>query len=58
MTGEARCGVGVPNVGPFGDPLLLVGLAVAAEEHGWDGFSSGTTCCITIRAGMSPIRWR
>jgi alkanesulfonate monooxygenase SsuD/methylene tetrahydromethanopterin reductase-like flavin-dependent oxidoreductase (luciferase family) len=30
--------VGVPNVGPFGDPLLLVELAVAAEEHGWDGF--------------------
>jgi alkanesulfonate monooxygenase SsuD/methylene tetrahydromethanopterin reductase-like flavin-dependent oxidoreductase (luciferase family) len=33
-----RCAVGVPNVGPFGDPLLLVDLAVAAEEHGWDGF--------------------
>jgi alkanesulfonate monooxygenase SsuD/methylene tetrahydromethanopterin reductase-like flavin-dependent oxidoreductase (luciferase family) len=30
--------VGVPNVGPFGDPRLLVGLAVAAEEAGWDGF--------------------
>ncbi len=38
MTGEPRCAVGVPNVGPFGDPLLLVDLAVAAEEHGWDGF--------------------
>ena len=38
MTGEARCAVGVPNVGPFGDPRLLVELAVAAEEHGWDGF--------------------
>src|SRR5437588_680293 len=38
MTGEPRCAVGVPNVGPFGDPLLLVELAVAAEEHGWDGF--------------------
>jgi alkanesulfonate monooxygenase SsuD/methylene tetrahydromethanopterin reductase-like flavin-dependent oxidoreductase (luciferase family) len=25
-------------VGPFGDPLLLVELAVAAEEQGWDGF--------------------
>ena len=38
MTGESHCAVGVPNVGPFGDPLLLVELAVAAEEHGWDGF--------------------
>jgi alkanesulfonate monooxygenase SsuD/methylene tetrahydromethanopterin reductase-like flavin-dependent oxidoreductase (luciferase family) len=38
MTGELRCAVGVPNVGPFGDPVLLVELAVVAEEHGWDGF--------------------
>ena len=38
MTGEAQCAIGVPNVGPFGDPLLLVELAAAAEEHGWDGF--------------------
>src|SRR4051794_74374 len=38
MTGEPHYAVGVPNVGPFGDPLLLVELAVAAEEHGWDGF--------------------
>ncbi len=38
MTGEPHCAVGVPNVGPFGDPLLLVELAVAAEEHDWDGF--------------------
>ena len=38
MTGEPRCAVGVPTVGPFGDPLLLVELAVTAEEHGWDGF--------------------
>ena len=40
MAGEARCAVGVPNVGAFGDPLLLVELAVAAEEHGRDGFFS------------------
>jgi alkanesulfonate monooxygenase SsuD/methylene tetrahydromethanopterin reductase-like flavin-dependent oxidoreductase (luciferase family) len=38
MAGEPRCAAGVPNVGPFGDPVLLVELAVAAEEHGWDGF--------------------
>jgi len=38
MAERPRCAVGVPNVGPFGDPLLLVELAVAAEEHGWDGF--------------------
>jgi alkanesulfonate monooxygenase SsuD/methylene tetrahydromethanopterin reductase-like flavin-dependent oxidoreductase (luciferase family) len=38
MIGDPHCAVGVPNVGPFGDPLLLVELAVAAEEYGWDGF--------------------
>lgn len=29
--------VNLPNVGPFGDPALLVELAVAAEGAGWDG---------------------
>jgi alkanesulfonate monooxygenase SsuD/methylene tetrahydromethanopterin reductase-like flavin-dependent oxidoreductase (luciferase family) len=38
MSPNPRCAIGVPNVGPFGDPSLLVNLAVAAEEHGWDGF--------------------
>ena len=38
MAGAPRCAVGVPNVGPFSDPSLVVELAVAAEEHGWDGF--------------------
>jgi alkanesulfonate monooxygenase SsuD/methylene tetrahydromethanopterin reductase-like flavin-dependent oxidoreductase (luciferase family) len=38
MAERTRCAVGVPNVGPFGDPLLLVDLAVASEECGWDGF--------------------
>src|SRR5262249_36592119 len=40
LTPERRpgCAVGVPNVGPFGDPRLLVELAVAAEDAGWDGF--------------------
>jgi alkanesulfonate monooxygenase SsuD/methylene tetrahydromethanopterin reductase-like flavin-dependent oxidoreductase (luciferase family) len=33
-----RCAVGVPNVSTFGDPRMLVDLAVAAEEAGWDGF--------------------
>jgi len=33
-----RCAVGVPTVGTFGDPRMLVELAVAAEEAGWDGF--------------------
>jgi alkanesulfonate monooxygenase SsuD/methylene tetrahydromethanopterin reductase-like flavin-dependent oxidoreductase (luciferase family) len=32
-----RCAVGLPNVGEFGDPATLVGLAVEAEEAGWDG---------------------
>jgi alkanesulfonate monooxygenase SsuD/methylene tetrahydromethanopterin reductase-like flavin-dependent oxidoreductase (luciferase family) len=38
MTERPRCAVGVPCVGPFGDPRLLVDLAVATEEAGWDGF--------------------
>jgi alkanesulfonate monooxygenase SsuD/methylene tetrahydromethanopterin reductase-like flavin-dependent oxidoreductase (luciferase family) len=38
MPANPRCAIGVPNVGSFGDPSLLVNLAVAAEEHGWDGF--------------------
>jgi alkanesulfonate monooxygenase SsuD/methylene tetrahydromethanopterin reductase-like flavin-dependent oxidoreductase (luciferase family) len=29
--------VGLPTVGGFGDVRTLVGLAVAAERHGWDG---------------------
>lgn len=29
--------VGLPNVGEFGDPRVLVELGTAAEEHGWDG---------------------
>lgn len=33
-----RVAIGVPNVGPFGDPELLVELAVAAEAAGWDGW--------------------
>ena len=38
MSPNPRYAIGVPNVGPFGDPSLLVNMAVAAEEHGWDGF--------------------
>src|SRR4029453_230366 len=38
MTERPRCAMGVPCVGPFGDPRLLVDLAVATEEAGWDGF--------------------
>jgi alkanesulfonate monooxygenase SsuD/methylene tetrahydromethanopterin reductase-like flavin-dependent oxidoreductase (luciferase family) len=33
-----RHAVGAPNVGMFGDPRLLLDLAVAAEDSGWDGF--------------------
>ncbi len=32
-----RKGVGLPTVGEFGDPAVLLELAVAAEERGWDG---------------------
>lgn len=38
MTDQLRYAIGAPNVGLFGDPLLLVDLAMAAEEAGWDGF--------------------
>jgi alkanesulfonate monooxygenase SsuD/methylene tetrahydromethanopterin reductase-like flavin-dependent oxidoreductase (luciferase family) len=33
-----RHGVHVPNLGAYGDPALLVSLAVEAEQAGWDGF--------------------
>jgi alkanesulfonate monooxygenase SsuD/methylene tetrahydromethanopterin reductase-like flavin-dependent oxidoreductase (luciferase family) len=32
-----RRAIGLPNVGEFGDVRTLCDLAVAAEEHGWDG---------------------
>ncbi len=32
-----RCAVGLPNVGEYGDPRLLVDLACQAEDSGWDG---------------------
>jgi alkanesulfonate monooxygenase SsuD/methylene tetrahydromethanopterin reductase-like flavin-dependent oxidoreductase (luciferase family) len=38
MADSLSYAVGVPNVGPFGDPSLLVDLAAAGEEAGWDGF--------------------
>jgi alkanesulfonate monooxygenase SsuD/methylene tetrahydromethanopterin reductase-like flavin-dependent oxidoreductase (luciferase family) len=33
-----RCAIGLPNVGDYGDPRLLVDLACRAESSGWDGF--------------------
>ena len=36
-----RCAVGLPNVGLYGDPLLLVALAEEAEQAGWDGVFVG-----------------
>lgn len=32
-----RCGVGLPNIGDYGDPALLLEFAGAAERAGWDG---------------------
>jgi alkanesulfonate monooxygenase SsuD/methylene tetrahydromethanopterin reductase-like flavin-dependent oxidoreductase (luciferase family) len=32
-----RCAVGLPNVGEYGDPRLLVEFACRAETSGWDG---------------------
>jgi alkanesulfonate monooxygenase SsuD/methylene tetrahydromethanopterin reductase-like flavin-dependent oxidoreductase (luciferase family) len=34
---NVSCAVGLPNVGEFGDPQLLMDLGVAAEQSGWDG---------------------
>lgn len=34
---EVRCAVGLPNVGDYGDPELLLWLAELAERSGWDG---------------------
>ncbi len=36
-TPSVRCAVGLPNVGEYADPQLLVSLGVLAEESGWDG---------------------
>lgn len=33
-----KCGVYLPNLGPFGDCRTLIGLARDAESAGWDGF--------------------
>jgi alkanesulfonate monooxygenase SsuD/methylene tetrahydromethanopterin reductase-like flavin-dependent oxidoreductase (luciferase family) len=33
-----RFAIDLPNYGPFGDPTLLLQLAVEAEAAGWDGF--------------------
>lgn len=32
-----RCAVGLPNLGDYGDPTLLVELARRAEDAGWEG---------------------
>jgi alkanesulfonate monooxygenase SsuD/methylene tetrahydromethanopterin reductase-like flavin-dependent oxidoreductase (luciferase family) len=37
LTGGISYAVGLPTVAEFGDPGLLVELAAAAEEAGWDG---------------------
>ena len=42
---SVRCAVGLPNVGDYGDPRLLVELAQRAEDAGWDG---------RVRTGQTP----
>jgi alkanesulfonate monooxygenase SsuD/methylene tetrahydromethanopterin reductase-like flavin-dependent oxidoreductase (luciferase family) len=37
MSGRVRYGLYLPPFGPFGDPVVLVDLAVRAEAAGWDG---------------------
>ena len=42
MSGNAlRYGLYLPAFGPFGDPAVLVDLAVRAEASGWDGVFLG-----------------
>ena len=38
MVSGIRYGINVPNFAECGSPIVLVELAVAAEEAGWDGF--------------------
>ncbi|HEV8452724.1 MAG TPA: LLM class flavin-dependent oxidoreductase [Gaiellales bacterium] len=33
-----HCGIHVPSIGEYADPQLLVQLATAAEQAGWEGF--------------------
>jgi alkanesulfonate monooxygenase SsuD/methylene tetrahydromethanopterin reductase-like flavin-dependent oxidoreductase (luciferase family) len=47
--------VGLPNVGPFGDPALLVDLAVVAEGAGWDGVFLSDHLLYHDPPGRSPI---
>lgn len=37
MTPALRCGLYVPNFGPYGDARTLAAIAAAAEAAGWDG---------------------
>ena len=37
MSDRVRYGLYLPPFGPFGDPVVLVDLAVRAEAAGWDG---------------------
>ncbi|MGH7790333.1 MAG: hypothetical protein ACRERC_25920, partial [Candidatus Binatia bacterium] len=37
MTPALRCGLYVPNFGPYGDAHTLAAIAAAAEAAGWDG---------------------
>jgi alkanesulfonate monooxygenase SsuD/methylene tetrahydromethanopterin reductase-like flavin-dependent oxidoreductase (luciferase family) len=61
--------VGLPNVGEFADVGVLTQLAVAAEEHGWDGVylwdhllyhswpvASSTVALSAIAAGTTRVR--
>ncbi len=35
---EMKFGIDLPNYGDFGDPALLLDLAIEAEAADWDGF--------------------
>ncbi len=47
-----RFAIDVPNSGKYGDPSVLVDLAVLAEESGWDGFFVWDHL---VSGGRSPV---
>ena len=49
-----RFAIGLPNVGAYGDPGLLVELGSVAEQSGWDGVFIWDH--VAYRAGMAYSR--
>ena len=57
--GRVKRAIYVAPFGELADPRVLAGLAVAAEERGWDGFFVWDHIVYRARCGPWPIRgWR